>query len=277
MDKVVFAESWERYFADLGLRAFDDFYDYPETITVNQNGKRNVVRLALGGEGGGEIFFMKRFHDPHLKDILAARHGLVRLGSQAAVEWRNARRLLKNSIGTYQPVCMGERTRWGLEKASFFLTRKLDAVCLLDLVVESWQGLDRNRQEKIIVAIANLARTLHGLGISLPDLQIWHLYLHADDSSDDTRLSVIDLHRMTQGNPSKKRRAKDLGRVLWSMLPEYFDKDHRQLLLDTYLANHDGAHRQTLRRNIERYEATLNRRHTARRYYRNAQSRSARP
>lgn len=51
MDKVVFAESWERYFADLGLRAFDDFYDYPETITVNQNGKRNVVRLALGGGG----------------------------------------------------------------------------------------------------------------------------------------------------------------------------------------------------------------------------------
>jgi hypothetical protein len=277
MDKVVFAEAWEPYFAGLGLRAFDDFYDYPETVTVNRNRKRNVLKLTLGEGRDRHVFFMKRFHDPHLKDILATRRGFGGLTSQAGLEWRNARHLLKNGIGTYEPVCMGERTRWGLEKASFFVTRQLDGVCLLDLVLESWQGLDRNRQEKIIVAVANLARTLHGLGISLPDLQIWHLYLGADGPSGEDRLSVIDLHRMAQGVRSEKRKAKNLARLLWSMLPEYFDEDHRQLLLDTYLMNHDGARRQTLLRSVERYEATLNRRHTAQRYYRNTQSRSARP
>ncbi|MDI6450641.1 lipopolysaccharide kinase InaA family protein [Anaerobaca lacustris] len=271
MDKVVFAESWEPYFAALGLRTFDDFYDYPETLTVNRNRKRDVLKLALGEGADRKIFFMKRFHDPHLKDILATRSGLGGLTSQAGVEWRNARHLLKNGIGTYEPVCMGERTRWGLEKASFFVTRQLDGVCLLDLVEESWQGLDRGRQEKIIVAVANLARTLHGLDISLPDLQIWHLYLGADGPSGEDRLSVIDLHRMAQGVRSDKRKAKNLARLLWSMLPEYFDEDHRQLLLDSYFINHGGARRQGLLRYIERVEATFNRRHTARRYYRNTQ------
>lgn len=270
MDKVVFAEAWEPYFARLGLRTFDGFYDYAGTVTVNRNRKRDVLKLALGEGPEAAAFFMKRFHDPHLKDILATWRGLGGLTSQAGVEWRNARCLLKNGIGTYEPVCMGERTRWGLEKASFFVTRQLDAVCLLDLVEESWQGLDRDRQNRIIVAIANLARAVHDLGISLPDLQIWHLYLHADGPSGDERLSVIDLHRMTQGVRSDRRKAKDLGRLLWSMLPSYFDTDHRQLLLDTYLADQEPTRRQTLLRDIERFETTFNQRHTADRYYSSA-------
>ncbi len=60
------------------------------------------------------------------------------------------------------------------------------------------------------------------------------------------------------------------------MRPQYFDENDRQLLLDTYFADLDGASRQTLVRRIERFEATLNRRHTARRYYKTSQNQSAR-
>jgi len=41
------------------------------------------------------------------------------------------------------------------------------------------------------------------------------------------------------------------------MRPQYFDENDRQLLLDTYFADLDGASRQTLVRRIERFEATL--------------------
>ncbi len=271
MDKVVFAQSWEPYLARLGLTTFDDFYNYPETVAVNRNRKRDVLKLTLGEGADRRVFFMKRFHDPHLKDILATWHGRSGLTSQAGVEWRNSRHLQENGIGTYQGVCMGQRTRWGLEKASFFLTLELDAVCLLDYVVEKWQALDRDHQKRIVVAMARFARTLHGLNISLPDLQLWHLYLHTDGS-----LSVIDLHRMIWPVHSERKKARDIGRLLWSLLPDYFDADHRQLLLDTYFADLDGASRQTLVRRIERFEATLNRRHTARRYYKTSQNQSAR-
>ncbi len=269
MDKVVFAESWEPYFARLGLRTFDDFYNYPDTVTVNRNERRDVLKLTLGRGAEANTFFMKRFHDPHWKDIWAARWGGGGLASQAAVEWRNARFLLSNGIGTYEPVCLGERTRWGLEKASFFLTLELDAVCLLDLVLQDWKNLVRAGQEEILAAVGCFAKTLHGLDISLPDLQLWHLYVHRENPCGRSRLSVIDLHRMTWPVRSERRKAKDIGRLLWSMLPDYFDAGHRQVLLDTYLADRPQTRRQSLARRMERFEATLNRRHTARRYYKN--------
>ncbi len=272
MDRIVIAESWERYFADLNLRSFDDLYHYPETVTVNQNQKRDVLKLTLGRGAEANVFFMKRFHDPHFKDIWAARRRCDALTSQAAVEWRNARFLLSNGIGTYEPVCIGERTRWGLEKASLFLTRQLDAVCLLDLVLHHWKDLGRTRQEEILTAVGLFAKTLHNLDISLPDLQIWHLYLHPDTSCGHTRLSVIDLHRMTRDVHSTRRKARDLGRLLWSMRPQYFDEGHRQLLLTTYFTDQNGSHREKMTRQIERFEAIFNHRHTADRYYRSTPS-----
>lgn len=266
MDNVIFADSWEGYFADLGLRTFDDFYDYDDATTVNRNRKRNVQRMVLGTGPDRRVFFMKRFQRPHLKDMLAARRG-GGLVSQAGVEWRNAWHLLNHGIGTYEPVCIGERTGWGLEKASFFITRELEAVCLLDLVLARWHSLDRRRQEAILVAVANLARTVHGLDISLPDLQLWHLYLHADDSTDVGRLSVIDLHRMTQRVRSPRKKARDVSRLLWSMVPEYFDEGHRRLLMGTYLDGLTVPRKRALEAVITSYEAALNARHTAHRYY----------
>jgi len=268
MDKIAFADSWEPYFTNLGLTTFDDFYDYTDTATVNKNQKRNVQRLVLGDDADGRTFFMKRFHSPHFKDMLAARRTCGRRTSQAGVEWHNARYLLENNIATYEPVCMGERTRWGIETNSFFITLELEAVCLRDLVVDNWRGLDRRQQENILVTAAKLVQTIHRLDISFPDLYIWHLFLPAASLSGDCHFSLIDLHRMSSGVRSQKRKITDLSRLCWSMVPEYFDEEHKQLLLDTYLNDFNTSQREALKRVIERYEATLNRRKTAHRYYR---------
>ena len=267
MEKIVFADSWEGYFSDLGLKTFDDFYNYGDAIAVNKNRKRNVQRLTFGTETEPCVFFMKRFHKPHLKDMLAARRACETLVCQAGVEWHNARFLLKNGIGVYQPVCMGRRTRWAVEVDSFFVTKELDAVCLRDFVLDRWQGLDRREQENILIAVANLARTMHQLGIAFPDLTIWHIFFTPQTLPDCCDLSVIDLHRMSRGVRSRRRKVRDLSKLCWSMLPEYFDDDHRRLLLDTYFAGYSPSRREVLKRVIERYETVLNSRHTSQRYY----------
>jgi len=267
MDKIVFADSWEPYFAGLGLKTFDDFYEYADANTVGKNHRRNVQRLAFDTDGNRCTFFMKRFQSPHFKDMVAACRTCGRPTTQAGVEWHNARYLLDNGIVTYEPVCMGERTRWGLERNSFFVTRELEGECLRDFVINNWYGLDRSRQEQILAAVAQFVRTLHQLGIVFPDLYIWHLFLRTERLWDDCQLSIIDLHRMTAGMRSQRRQARDLSRLCWSMVPKYFDDDHKEFLLETCLLDFNVSQRNALRGVIARYEATLNKRHTADRYY----------
>jgi len=268
MDRIVFADSWEHYFAQLGLKEFDDFYDYVDTTEVNKNHRRNVQRLTFCGDTDCRTFFMKRFQNPHFKDMLAARRICGSRTTQAGVEWHNARHLLANHITTYEPVCMGERTRWGIERNSFFITRELEAICLRDFVIDNWRSLDRRQQENILMTVGKLVRALQKLDIAFPDLYIWHLFLHGKNLSNNCQLSIIDLHRMSAGVHSQRRKARDLSRLCWSMVPDYFDEDHKQLLLDTCLEAFSPSQRKGLKAVIERYEATLNRRKTAHRYYR---------
>ena len=267
MDKIAVTDRWKSYFADVGLETFDDFYEYTDATTVDANQKRNVQRLVFERDGGRRIFYMKRFEHPHLKDILGTRRHFGQILSQAAVEWCNAHYLFDHGIETYRPAGMGERTRWGIETHSFLVTEELKAVCLRDFIIANWNTLDRGQQERIITAVAELVRTMHGLDIAFPDLVIWHLFFQPEELPDRCRLSIIDLHRMTQGTRSQRRKARDLSRLFWSMVPEYFDDEHRRLLIDTYFEGCTAAQRRSLQAVITRYEATLNKRHTAHRYY----------
>jgi hypothetical protein len=271
MDRILFAESWQPRLAELGLRTFDDFYHLDNGTAIGANQKRNVQRLTLGEGPDRKVLFMKRFHHPHFKDMLSTVRTFGQFVSQAGVEWRNARHLLDHGIGTYRPACMGERTHWKMETHSFFITEQLEQTCLLDFVMDTWHALDRGAQDGIIIAMADLARRLHELNVAVPDLVLWHLYFYPDDTSGNYRFSIIDLHRMTQGVRSQRRKARDMSRLCWSMLPEYFDDDHRQLLLDAYLDGLGPSHAKALARVIERYAGILNKRHTAHRYYPNVE------
>ena len=271
MDRIVFADSWQPRLAELGLRTFDDFYRIDEGTAIGANQKRNVHRLTLGDGPNRKVLFMKRFHHPHFKDMLSTVRTFGHFVSQAGVEWRNARHLLDHGIGTYRPACMGERTHWKMETHSFFITEQLDQACLLDFVQGEWNTLNRPAQDRIIVAMANLARRLHELNVAVPDLVVWHLFFEPTDAADDVQLSIIDLHRMTPGVHSQRRKARDMSRLCWSMLPEYFDDDHKRQLLATYLDGVPGSQAKALTRVIERYTATLNGRHTAHRYYPNVE------
>ena len=133
--------------------------------------------MELELEGGHKEFFMKRFFNPHLKDIFFTFRNFGRICSQAMCEWKNADILLGNGVVTYKPLCYGEQKILGVERRSFFVTEKLRGQCFTDFLSRRWAGLDRIEREKIITGLAVFVRRIHDAGISLPDLYVWHIFI----------------------------------------------------------------------------------------------------
>lgn len=235
--EVVFADSWGVFFDKFDFRSFDDFFDYSDGVVINKNKKRNVSVLTVGDGSDLKTFFIKRFHDPHYKDMLNAWYEFGKFISQAAVEWNNANLLLSHGIGTYRPVCFGEQRRWGLEKRSFFVTEKLNSTEFVEFISKRWRELEQIQREKIVTAIGELIRRIHDLNIVLPDLAVWHIFISEDNLSGRYQLSVIDLHRMSQNVQNQNKRIKDLGKFYWSMSEKYFDDKLKDLLLNAYMSD----------------------------------------
>lgn len=237
MEKVVFADLWQQVLADNGLKTFDDIYNCDNSRRINKNNKRNVSVLRLKTNDGEKKFFLKRFHDSHIKDILFVFMNTGKLLSQAAYEWDNIKRLAKIGIGAPTLVCFGEKLRLGIESKSFIITQELSGQCLTDFVSQNWAALAQSEKEKIITTLAKEIKKIHNAQISLPDLYVWHIFINKNTNGDYT-FSFIDLNRMKRNMWNRGEKKENLGRLLHSMLDKYFDKHLRRLLLETYTEGH---------------------------------------
>lgn len=270
MERVIFSESWRDFFGGVGLESFGDFYGYAGGTKIGENERRNVYRLTFGDGDDAKVFYIKRFHHSHLKDIIAAWCNFGRPTSQAQVEWGNANLLLENGIDTYKPVCMGERTICRIERESFVITEQLEATCLQDFVITKWHTLERSQQERIIIAMAQLARQAHEANISLQDLYIWHVFIYEDSLEDDCRLSVIDLHRMLRNVKDPRKKLLDMGALYWSMSSDYFDAEHKALLISSYVGDGWAGDEESVREKIRKRADILGSRRKLRDHYEKA-------
>jgi tRNA A-37 threonylcarbamoyl transferase component Bud32 len=236
VQRVVFANSWSAFFAEFNLKSFDDFFENLPAKAIGVNKKRNVVMFSLGRDSLNKRFFMKRFSHPHFKDILFSWRNIGRPCSQARYEWENAGLLLDNGIETYKPVCFGEKTMWGIENNSFFVTEELQSQCLTDFIRQNWQDFNQQQKEEIVTELGKFIRKIHALNISLPDLYVWHIYI-SEDSAGQYNYAVIDLHRMSRNVTGRSQKIKNLGRLHHSMLDSYFDEELKQLLVESYAAD----------------------------------------
>jgi len=268
MENICFADSWEQYFQRFSLTTFDDFYRHCGTSTVGRNTRRSVQKFTLGDDANRKVFFVKKFHNPQLKDKISAVYNYGWPASQARVEWDNAWYLLNNGIGTYKPVCMGECSLMGVERDSFVVTEELESVCLVDFVIEKWRLLECSMHEKIIVAAAKLVRAVHEMGVSLPDLYLWHFFINPDRPDKKNQLSIIDLHRMRQKGLNRRGKIKQLGRLYWSMSSDYFDQEEKELLIGAYIDGNSSFDRKDSMRIIRRCSAELDTKRTLSNYYR---------
>ena len=107
--------------------------------------------------------------------------------------------------------------------------------CLEEFVFDNWKSLPLEQQNNIIIKIANTVRKAHSFNVSIRDLYIKHIFITRDD--DKINLSFIDLENMWQNVTNPFQKARDLGRLYFSMDDEYFGKDSKELLIDTYLAD----------------------------------------
>ena len=272
MERVTFAESWEEFFGGVGLESFGDFYGYAGGTKIGKNERRNVYRLTFGEGSDAKAFYIKRFEKPHFKDMLGARCNFGRFISQAGVEWANANLLFQNGIDTYKPACMGERTICGLERKSFVITEQLKSTCLLDFVIKKWHTLERTRQDRIIIAKAQLARQAQQANISLQDLYLWHIFIDEESLEDDCRLSVIDLHRMLRNVKDPNKKIMDMGVLYWSMSSDYFDEEHKDLLLATYTDDGGAGGKEGILGRIRKRAKVLDSRRILRNHYERAKT-----
>ncbi|MHC4069908.1 MAG: lipopolysaccharide kinase InaA family protein [Planctomycetota bacterium] len=234
MEKTVFTGSWQQFFAGLSLVSFDDLFSFSQDETINRNTKRDVSMLTFSQGGESKVFFRKRFFKPHFKDMLFAWRSFGSPISQAKLEWQNAHLLLENAIETYRPVCYGERTKFGIERKSFFITEKLAGKALSEFVCEKWPQLTQRQKEKIIVPLGKFIRRIHDAQISLPDLYIWHVFIKERPEPNKYDFAVIDLHRMEHDVRCQNKLIKNLGRLHHSMVDKYFDDRLKELLIESY-------------------------------------------
>jgi tRNA A-37 threonylcarbamoyl transferase component Bud32 len=238
MKKVFFADSWQQVLADRGMKTFNDIYNCDNRERINRNTKRNVSVIRLQTKDGEKKFFLKRFHDSHIKDMLFVFMNTGKIVSQAAYEWDNIKRLAKIGISVPTLVCFGEKLLFGIERKSFILTQELDGQCLTDFVAQNWATLPQDEKEKIITSLAKTIKKIHNAEISLPDLYVWHIFI-SKNADGNYNFAFIDLNRMKRNMWNKGEKIENLGRLYHSMLDKYFDKPLRRLLIEAYTGGHN--------------------------------------
>ena len=234
MKKLEFTKNYKPFFQTNGLETFDDFFNYSSGQIINKNKKRDVVAFTLGPNGKEKEFFMKRFYQPHFKDMLFAIYNLGRICSQADCEWKNANTLLQNGIDTYRPVCCGRQMSMGMEKKSFFITEKIQGRPLTELVAEKWSELDQPQKEQLFTNLGKLVRKVHDAKISLPDLYLWHIFINENDDQYGGNFAIIDLHRMRQNIRGNAELIKNLSAFDFSLSEKYFDERIRTVFFQAY-------------------------------------------
>lgn len=231
MEKIVFKDDWKAVFAKNGLTNIDDFFNFTGGEVINRNSKRNVTVFELEDDGKKTRFFMKRFHDPHFKDMLAVLKNFGKMWSQGHGEWANAEKLFASGIPTYQPVCYGDQMIGPFEKRSVFITKELDGQCLTDYVAGKWDGLSPDQKKTLLTTMAQLAADAHAKKMSFPDLYVWHYWVLKADQ--EYQLGKIDLH-MTKHNAKISDQIRDLGAIHYSMIDDYFTEADKEFLFDEY-------------------------------------------
>jgi hypothetical protein len=258
VERIFFAEGWQSYFDECGLKSFDDFFNCDADFNILKSSKRYVNSVSFGEGSQGKTFFIKRFGYCHLEDIFLGLHNFGRLYSQAACEYENAHYLLNKGFATYRPVCFGEQKILGIERRSFVVTEELNGQSLDCFVAENFEKLRMPEKEQILKELGRTIRKIHDCDISLPDLYIWHLFITKNQSdrsatADKYEFAVIDLHRMKYKVRSRKEKIKNLARLDHSLRDEYFDEGLRRVLIEAY----SGRKAESLFSEVRHYSAKL--------------------
>lgn len=234
MNKIVFHDPWADFFKEHALDTLDALFNFDSGKIVNINSHRHVVSFQLTRAGETRRFFMKRFEGHNTKDTFAAFFRYGKLYTQAHLEWENANYLLANGIGTYKPVCFGYQQSCGIEKRSVFVTEELDSINLTTYIRQNAKNFDSAMKRKLLSDLAKQVKKKHDVGISMPDLYLWHFFIKCDPETGNYKFDIIDLHRMKRNARSLEEKVRNIAALFYSMTEEYFDLSDKEFFLHRY-------------------------------------------
>jgi heptose I phosphotransferase len=228
------------------------FRDAParRTLRFELLGKSYFAKLH-SGVGWGEIF----------KNLLTLRRPIA----SAMTEVYAIRKLNELGIPTTPLVAYGCRGSSPASLRSFVITEDLGDIISLETLCADWKKNppDARFKWRLIVAVAKIARTLHGNGLNHRDFYICHFCLDKQRLiSDEIYLYLIDLHRV--GVHEKIRpdaRMKDMAALYFSAMDaglskrDYFRflRAYRQRPLHEVLSSESNFWEKVEKRAIQLY------------------------
>lgn len=179
---------------------------------------RKTVQVKLGAHS----YFIKQHFGVGWREIFKNLISFKAPIISARTEKQAIEKLESIGIATTPLIGFGERGFSPASLQSFLITKDLgDIISLEDFCVD-WKNTPPSPQFKrqLIIAVAQLARTLHINGLNHRDFYICHLCLDADAlKNNQIKLYLIDLHRMLiYKRPSNHDNMKDIAALYFSSL-----------------------------------------------------------
>jgi hypothetical protein len=238
---VVLNREYLSMLASGGLLDFDGIYNFQGGAVIKQIRDRSVIRLEIGDKDGNRTFYLKR-HNPVRLGLLAMIGGLFGEtgASPGMAEFIYLRRFREHGIPTVAPVAAGERRTGFGRYESFLLTEGFAPYISLEELIsnrpEILQGPEGIlRKERLIRAIALLARKMHDEGFNHRDFNATHVLVGTDEGYRDFHLALFDLQRIDRKKWLKTNWfIKTMAHLSFSMPASLFDDKDRLLMFQTY-------------------------------------------
>jgi len=201
------------------------FRDAParRTLRFELLGKSYFAKLH-SGVGWREIF----------KNLLTLRLPIL----SAMAEVHAIRKLNELGMPTTPLVAYGCRGISPASLQSFVITEDLGDIISLETLCADWKNNppDARFKRRLIVAVAKIARTLHGNGLNHRDFYICHFCLDKQRLiSGEIYLYLIDLHRVgIRGKIRPDDRMKDMAALYFSAMDAGLSKRDYLIFLCTY-------------------------------------------
>lgn len=200
---------------EVGLDSFGRIMAYAGGTIISKKDFR-CVAVVSSPSPGGPPFYLKRFwRRSGLRNLLNGLSTMTWPRSTAFREWSSIRHLRTAGIPTPVPVGVGERSWFGLERESFFISLGVEGGVVLHtllaggLVLEPGQRLSQKRN--LGVALADAVRALHQEGFMHGDLHAGHIVV-VMKALQTIRVVLTDLELV-----QRIRRAHDVIRDLASL------------------------------------------------------------
>jgi UDP-glucose:(heptosyl)LPS alpha-1,3-glucosyltransferase len=179
-------------------------------------------RCTLRFEWGGRGYFLKKHLGVGWREIAKNMASGKRPVVDASNEFAACERLRDAGVGTLTVAAFGSAGRNPARRRSLIVTDELCEHISLEDYCATWRERlpDRELRWRLIRAVAEIARAMHGAGVVHRDFYICHLLLdQVALAQGEIQLKVIDLHRArVRSRASEYWIKRDLAALLFSTL-----------------------------------------------------------